>query len=102
MVELIRIEGFEWDEGNSRKSAEKHGVNQPEAEQVLFNQPLLTSEDAKHSRSEPRFHALGKTDAGRYLHVSFTLRQDASRIRIISARDMSRKERAFYEQERDE
>jgi uncharacterized DUF497 family protein len=98
MIDLARIEGFEWDEGNGRKSAEKHGVSQAEAEQVFFNEPLLVAEDRSHSLSEQRFHAFGQTEAGRHLHVTWTLRQEGVRIRVISARDMNRKERAFYEQ----
>jgi uncharacterized protein len=102
MIDLARVEGFEWDHGNNRKSAEKHGVDQAEAEQLFFNDPLLVVEDEKHSVGEQRFHALGRTDDGRHLHVTFTLRQMATRIRVISARDMHRKEKAFYEQGRDE
>ena len=92
-------EGFQWDDGNQNKSEDKHGVSQAEAEQVFFNDPLLVLSDEKHSASEARFHALGVTDAGRRLHVTFTLREEAKLIRIISARDMSRRERAQYEQE---
>lgn len=54
--------------------------------------------DASHSQHEPRHHALGTTAAGRLLHISFTLRGDGTLIRVISARDMHRKERTFYEQ----
>ena len=54
--------------------------------------------DTKHSRGEPRFHALGKTDEGRTLHITLTLRNAGERIRVISARDMHRKERTIYEQ----
>ncbi|HEX4293067.1 MAG TPA: BrnT family toxin [Rhizomicrobium sp.] len=93
------IQGFEWDDGNARKSADKHGVSQSEAEQVFFNAPLLISGDVRHSEAEQRFHALGKTDAGRALHVTFTLRANGARIRVISTRDMSRKERSRYDQE---
>jgi len=99
MIDWTRIEGFEWDRGNSRKSARKHGVIQAEAEQVFFNEPLLVTADPKHGAKEDRFHALGRTDDGRRLHITFTLRQAATLIRVISARDMSRKERAGYEQE---
>lgn len=97
--DVDRIIGFEWDEGNSRKSADKHGVSQGEAEQVFFNDPLLVVDDPRHSETEPRFHALGKTTEGRPLHVTFTLRQDDTKIRVISARDMHRKERSIYEKE---
>ena len=98
MIDLVRITGFEWDRGNARKSEEKHGVSMAEAEQVFFNAPLLMLEDAAHSRQEPRIHALGKSDAGRTLHIAFTLRGDGKLIRVISARDMHRKERTIYEQ----
>lgn len=96
MIDLTLVIGFEWDGGNARKN-EKHGVSAPETEQVFFNQPLLLLEDAKHSQDEPRFHALGKTHDGRQLHITFTLRAAGSLIRVISARVMHRKERAFYE-----
>ena len=97
MINLNAITGFNWDEGNRRKN-EKHGVSMAEAEQVFFNAPLLILEDAAHSQTEPRVHALGKTDAGRALHITFTLRESGLLIRVISARDMHRKERAIYEQ----
>jgi uncharacterized DUF497 family protein len=99
MPDLSLIEGFQWDDGNSRKSAEKHDVSQIEAEQVFFNDPLLIIEDLNHSSYETRLHALGQTDAGRLLHISFTLRGGGKLIRVISARPMHRKERSRYEQE---
>ena len=94
MIDWLLVTGFDWDEGNARKSAEKHSVSQGEAEQIFFNEPLLP--DRKHSDKEQRFHALGKTQDGRLLHVSFTLRDGGKLIRVISARDMHRKERMFY------
>ncbi|MBK6388639.1 BrnT family toxin [Candidatus Aalborgicola defluviihabitans] len=97
MIDLSKIIGFNWDDGNARKN-EKHGVSTAEAEQVFFNVPLLLLDDASHSQKEPRLHALGKTDEGRMLHITFTLRQAGQLIRVISARDMHRKERAIYEQ----
>ncbi len=95
-MDFARITGFDWDAGNARKN-ETHGVGQTEAEQVFFNLPLIAPDPA-HSREEPRFHALGCTDAQRLLHVTFTLRNDDQSIRIISARPMSRKEKVIYEQ----
>ena len=65
---------------------------------MFFNDPLLLLEDAKHSQREVRFHALGKTDEGRLLHITFTLRHKNTLIRVISARDMHKKERVIYEQ----
>ena len=96
MMDLQRIIGFEWDEGNARKN-EKHGVAQSESEQVFFDARLLLVADSGHSAGETRFHALGVTIAGRRLHITFTLRMDGTRIRVISARDMHRKERQIYD-----
>jgi uncharacterized DUF497 family protein len=97
MVDLSKVIGFEWDGGNARKN-EHHGVSMAEAEQVFFNAPLLVLSDAKHSEVEPRFHALGKSNEGRRLHITFTLRDSDQLVRVISARDMHRKERVIYEQ----
>ena len=99
MIDLARIIGFDWDDGNTRKN-DKHGVAQAQAEEVFFNQPLLMLEDLRHREQEARFHALGKTLDGRLLHVTFTLRGGGTLIRVISARDMHRKERSVYEQTR--
>ena len=98
MIDLAKISGFNWDAGNARKSDEKHGVSMAEAEQVFFNTPLLMLADATHSTHEVRIHALGKTHEGRVLHITFTLRKAGTLIRVISARDMHRKERTIYEQ----
>jgi uncharacterized DUF497 family protein len=97
MIDLSAITGFDWDEGNSRKN-NKHNVSTAEAEQVFFNAPLLLLSDFKHSQQEPRFHALGRTYQARLLHITFTLRQQNTHIRVISARDMHKKERSIYEQ----
>ena len=97
MIDLAKIAGFDWDSGNTRKN-DKHGVSMAEAEQVFFNEPLLLLADMAHSQGEPRLHALGKTDAERTLHITFTLRDAGEKIRVISARDMHKKERTIYEQ----
>ena len=97
MFDLNLISGFNWDQGNARKN-EKHGVTMSEAEQLFFNAPLLLLDDLVHSQKEPRFHALGQTDEGRSLHITFTVRQAGQLIRVISARDMHRKERSIYDQ----
>jgi uncharacterized DUF497 family protein len=97
MTDFTEITEFDWDEGNVRKN-DKHGVSMAEAEQVFFNEPLLVIDNTKHSQSECRFHALGKTNGDRTLHITFILRNAGERMRIISARDMHRKERKIYEQ----
>ena len=98
MIDLDHIVGFDRDEGNTRKN-EKHGVSQSEAEQMFFDARLLVVADPDHSVDEPRYHALGATLDGRRLHATFTLRNNGTRIRVISARDMHRKERQIYERE---
>ncbi len=92
---LQKCKGFEWDVHNAKKNWRKHGVTPSECEQIFFNLPLVVADDTRHSVKENRFHALGKTDACRTLFVVFTVRRE--RIRVISARDMSRKERKVYE-----
>lgn len=95
---MQNVEGFDWNSANSDKISSKHGVLSSEAEQVFFNEPLLLTDDIKHSEREPRYQALGITDDRRLLHVAFTLRAGGTLIRVISARDMHRKERRAYEQ----
>jgi hypothetical protein len=89
-------EGFDWDEGNLLKNWERHRVSGAECEEVFFNYPLVAAPDEKHSESEARFHALGVTDAGRHLYLVLKVR--GKNIRVISARDMSRRERKVFEE----
>jgi hypothetical protein len=87
--------GFQWDIHNTDKLKVKHGVTPSECEQAFFNLPLIMGDDLRHSENENRFYALGQTDTGRLLFLVFTIRE--KRIRVISARDMSRKERRAYQ-----
>ena len=98
MIDLAAIVGFDWDAGNDRKN-ETHDVSMPEAEQVFFNRPLLMLVDEKHSQAEARFQVMGRTHVGRRLHLTVTLRGGGTLIRVISARDMHRKERNIYERQ---
>lgn len=99
MLKLADVLGFDWDDGNIRKNVDKHAVTQAEAEQVFNDGGILLSADVGHSASEVRYQALGETLERRRLHISFTVRQNGTLIRVISARDMNRKERARYEAE---
>lgn len=96
MIDLSAVTGFDWDENNREKNWNRHGVLAGECEEAFFNLPLLLQPDASHSQSEPRYYILGHTNLGRRLFIAFTLRTD--KIRVISARDMSKKERSIYEQ----
>ena len=90
-----QLDGFEWDEGNREKNRLKHKVSNGECEEAFFNQPLIILDDHKHSEEEQRYAAYGVTNEGRRLMVYFTVRE--TRYRVISARDMHRKDRQFYE-----
>lgn len=95
MIDLRKITGFEWDQGNIDKSYEKHGITPNQAEELFTDQELFLLEDVKHSQKEERFTAIGKTE-NKILLVVFTVRRD--KIRIISARVANKKERRRYEQ----
>ena len=86
--------GFDWDEYNIHKNWDKHQVPWWECEEVFLNEPILLLEDIRHSEKETRYYALGTTADGRKLSIVFTVR--GHKIRSISARDMSRKERQLY------
>lgn len=97
-MDVVRqVEGFEWDEGNETKNWTKHRVSRSECEEIFFNRPLVVAEDSQHSQEENRFLALGHTDRGRRLFLVYALRHD--RIRVISARDMTPREKRVYEAE---
>ena len=92
---LLRCTGFDRDDANAPKIWEKHEVSPMECEQVFFNLPLVAGHDEKHSGAETRYYVLGRSDARRRLFVVVTVRE--GRLRVISARDMSRKERKAFE-----
>jgi len=92
---LAPCTGFDWDEANALKNWERHRVSPEEAEAVFFPDPFVMRSDPAHSRREKRFWVLGKTSRNRRLFVAFTIRR--SRIRVISARDMSRREDEDYD-----
>jgi uncharacterized DUF497 family protein len=87
--------GFQWDRGNPDKNWVNHRVSTVECEQIFFNQPLVASADKTHSHREPRFYVLGQTDNERLLYIAFLVRD--RQIRVISARNMNRKEKRVYE-----
>ena len=88
------LEGFEWDAGNSEKNWKRHQVTQAECEQIFANLPLVVSVVTETRSGAPRYFALGRTDGGKELAVVFTVR--GKRVRVISARPMSRRERKEY------
>ncbi len=87
--------GFDWDEDNAHKNWAAHQVTPEEAEDVFFNDPLVVRSDGRHSAKEKRYYALGQTGGGRALFLVFTIRRKL--IRVISVRDMNRRELEAYE-----
>ncbi|MBI4411063.1 MAG: BrnT family toxin [Deltaproteobacteria bacterium] len=94
----ITYSGFDWDEGNKNKNLKRHTVTCEEAEEVFFGKPLIYPDTRHSSEEEKRYVCFGETGAGKTLFVAFTLRGD--RVRVISARPMSQKERSWYVEEK--
>lgn len=94
MDDFTQSKGFDWDKWNSEKIWLKHQVSRAECEQIFFNQPFVAGEDKQHSQEEARFFILGKTDTDRALFLVATIRDGL--IRVITARDISRKERRIF------
>ncbi len=88
---------FEWDEWNREKNYRKHDVTIQEAEEVFINEDIILAPDTHHSQQEIRHYLYGQTNEQRLLIITFTIRQH--KVRVIMARDMSKKERAWYEKE---
>jgi len=96
MLRLSKIIGFDWDKENIDKNWVKHKIKNEECEQIFFNKPLIIHPDTKHSEKETRLYALGKTIDNKLLFISFNIRKN--KIRIITARQMNKKEVKIYEQ----
>ncbi len=92
---LEQCVGFDWDEANTHKNWERHGVRPEEAEDPFFREPLIVRSDVRHSKSEKRYYARGQTASGRRVFIAFTIRRKL--IRVISARDMNRRETKIWE-----
>ena len=100
MDELRRCTGFHWDDGNSEKNRIAHRVTRSECEQVFFGQPIVIARTGGQQRDESRYYALGRTEMSRRLFIVFTVR--GANVRVISARDMSRRERRAYQSAQEE
>ncbi len=95
---LEKCKGFDWDDDNLFKKETKHDVTWIECEQIFFNKPFIINDDFAHGDSEDRYLALGRTDHGRRLFLVFTIRKN--HIRVVSARDMTKREKGHYEKYR--
>ncbi len=87
---------FEWDKGNIDKNLKAHNVTNQEAEEAFINEPVFSFQDDKHSSPSEKLGMIwGSTKKGRRLTIIYTVRNNI--IRVISARDMNKKERREYE-----
>ena len=94
-LDFTKISSFDWDKGNKNKNVKKHLVSNRECEELFFNKPIYFFNDYKHSKVEKRYLALGRTNEKRLLIIIFVVRNE--KVRVISARDMNKKERERYE-----
>lgn len=85
---------FNWDLHNIEKNWNKHNVDYKECEQAFTNKPNSVYEDIKHSQSEPRYTLFGITNNQRLITITYTIRKN--QVRVISAKDQSKKERSKY------
>ena len=95
LPDLFHVEGFDWDKSNILKNWERHRVAFDECEEVFFHDPVFVP-DFGQASGELRYFAYGRTVRKRFLTIVFTMR--GNKVRVISARDMSRKERIKYGQ----
>ena len=92
MAEIV----FEWDQWNVQKNEDKHGVSRLEAESAFYVPRHRLFEDLQHSSPrEARYILFGRSLEARVLMVGFTRR--GRKLRVITARAASRKERRIYE-----
>lgn len=89
---------FDWDAGNRGKNFRTHKVTDEECEEVFADPAKKILVDPLHSDGERRFVLVGSTKRGRFLFLVFTLRRQ--KIRVISARDLKRKEYPLYKEQR--
>ena len=92
--DIAKIVGFEWDL-NNLEHIKEHDVDYKECEEVFTNLPLVILDDEQHSKLEERFSVFGVNSSGRKMALAITVRNN--KIRVIMARDQSRKERRVLE-----
>lgn len=87
---------FEWDKGNREKNWRLHRVLAEECEEIFYDPNKRIYKDPLHSGHEARYLIIGQTRKGRLLFVVFTER--GAKLRVISARDLNKRERHLYEE----
>ena len=90
---------FEWDENKNQQNIKKHGVSFEEAQTVFFDPLTKVAPDPDHSDGEDRFIALGHSANHRLLLVIHCFRDKDEKVRILSARKLTKSERKQYEED---
>lgn len=91
-----------WDDTKAQSNLNKHGVSFAQAATVMLDPLALTVFDAAHSETEERWFTLGQAREGQLLAISHTYQTvdaNTAKIRLISAREATRRERQLYEDE---
>ena len=87
---------FEWDETKNKTNIDKHGVSFEEAKTVFYDESAIEFFDNDHSENEERFLLLGRSYKLRIIIISHCVRENGSKIRIISARKATKNEQKYY------
>ena len=87
---------FDWDENKNRINLDKHGITFEEASTVFFDDRALLFDDPEHSIDEDRFLLLGMSETAKVCIVCHCYRESDTVIRIVSARQATRKEEQRY------
>ena len=86
---------FDWDQWNIQKNEEKHGISMLEAQSAFYDKKILIFDDIEHSLRKSRYICYARSAYNKTLMIAFTIRN--KKVRIISARKASKKERNVYE-----
>ena len=88
----MRVDGFQWNENNVVKNIINHDTYPDEIEETFYNPYKL------RKTLQERYLLYGVTDSGRYLFIVFEIKRHASKnlVRVISARNMTKKEKSYY------
>lgn len=87
---------FEWDQFKAESNEQKHGISFNEAQTVFYDENARLRYDSEHSVDEERYILLGMSSSLRLLVVSHLYQEDIELIRIISAREATKRERQQY------
>ncbi len=89
---------FEWDENKNEINKKKHGLSFETAQEVFYDEFAVVFDDPDHSVGEERFLIIGMTESSKICIVSHCYRNSDNIIRLISAREATKKEKKIYQE----